>query len=230
MKSLSKMVRYLGQQEAINIDLELFNEYKFSVDQLMELAGLSCATAIKRAYPTAKSALVCCGPGNNGGDGLVAARHLALFGVKSTVFYPKQPARPLYQNLAHQCQAMGIPVDTKTPETNGFDVIVDALFGFSFKPPVRPEFEEIISKLQTTKAVVASIDIPSGWDVELGPPPTGAINPDCLISLTAPKKCSEFFKGRYHYLGGRFVPPALEKKYDLQLPKYMDTDCVVKIS
>lgn len=39
-------VRHLNQEEAINVDLELFNEYQFSVDQLMELAGLSCAHAI----------------------------------------------------------------------------------------------------------------------------------------------------------------------------------------
>lgn len=39
-------IRHLNQQEATNVDLELFNEYQFSVDQLMELAGLSCAHAI----------------------------------------------------------------------------------------------------------------------------------------------------------------------------------------
>lgn len=45
--SLSTMpLKYLNQAEATNIDLELFNEYKFSVDQLMELAGLACAHAI----------------------------------------------------------------------------------------------------------------------------------------------------------------------------------------
>jgi len=62
----------------------LFSDYGFSVDQLMELAGLSVATAIAKSYPSVKgdnspTVLVCCGPGNNGGDGLVAARHLKLF-------------------------------------------------------------------------------------------------------------------------------------------------------
>lgn len=46
----------------------------------MELAGLSIATAIAKEYPIErKKILICCGPGNNGGDGLVAARHLKLF-------------------------------------------------------------------------------------------------------------------------------------------------------
>lgn len=60
----TNMVKFLNQQEAINIDLELFNQYKYSVDQLMELAGLSCAVAIQKCYSQGeKKVLVCCGPG-----------------------------------------------------------------------------------------------------------------------------------------------------------------------
>ncbi|XP_023225564.1 NAD(P)H-hydrate epimerase-like [Centruroides sculpturatus] len=75
---------YISQEEAINIDKELFNEYCYSVDQLMELAGLSVATAIAKTYPRSNmgkggTVLICCGPGNNGGDGLVCARHLKMF-------------------------------------------------------------------------------------------------------------------------------------------------------
>ncbi|EUB58793.1 Apolipoprotein A-I-binding protein [Echinococcus granulosus] len=74
-----------SQEEAQKIDEELFTEYAFSVDQLMELAGFSCAVAIYNAYPRSSmknsdgGVLICCGPGNNGGDGLVCARHLKLF-------------------------------------------------------------------------------------------------------------------------------------------------------
>lgn len=67
----------------------------------------------------------------------------------------------------------------------------------------------------------------SGWDVEKGNP--GGIQPDLLISLTAPKKSAAHFTGRYHFLGGRFVPPALEKKYQLNLPSYPDTECVYRL-
>ncbi|CAJ1427122.1 unnamed protein product, partial [Effrenium voratum] len=69
-------VTLLGQQEAIAIDEELMSTPGFSVDQLMELAGLSVASAVADAYPAAKQVLIVAGPGNNGGDGLVAARHL----------------------------------------------------------------------------------------------------------------------------------------------------------
>ncbi|XP_065171225.1 NAD(P)H-hydrate epimerase-like [Atheta coriaria] len=224
-------MKYLRQDEAINVDLELFNEYKFSVDQLMELAGLSCATAIAKSYSIEslndKKIMVCCGPGNNGGDGLVAARHLKLFGYPTAVYYPKKTDKELYNNLVTQCCNMGIDVLPDTPIDREYGLFVDALFGFSFKPPVRPQFHAVMQVLKNTKVPIASIDIPSGWDVESGEPSEGGIKPELLISLTAPKACAKYFKGKYHYLGGRFVPPALARKYGLNLPEYPGTDCVL---
>lgn len=58
----------------------------------MELAGLACALCVQHCYPPGpdtRRVLVCCGPGNQGGDGLVAARHLALFGYRPAIFWPK---------------------------------------------------------------------------------------------------------------------------------------------
>lgn len=234
-KESTTMVKFLNQEEAINVDLDLFNEYKFSVDQLMELAGLSCASAIYNCYKSKprKNVLVCCGPGNNGGDGLVCARHLKLFGFGPSIFYPKRTDKELYNNLTHQCLSMGIPFLDSLPNydfiNNNFDIVVDAVFGFSFRPPVRPEFEGVLNTLQKISVSLCSIDIPSGWNVETGPPEDG-IHPELLISLTAPKLCAQQFSGKYHYLGGRFVPPGLAKKYNLQLPSYPGTDCVVSLT
>lgn len=233
--TMATTIKYLGQEEAQHIDEELFSEYGFSVDQLMELAGLSCATAVTRAYPLTSlvkatpSVLVICGPGNNGGDGLVCARHLKLFGYEPTVLYPKRPSKPLFQGLTTQCQKMEIPFLTEMPEAEVIDevynVVVDAIFGFSFKGAVRDPFGSILDILKKTTIPVASIDIPSGWDVEEGS--VDGLQPDMLISLTAPKKSASLFRGRYHFLGGRFVPPGLERKYQLQLPQYSGTDCVL---
>jgi len=235
------MVKLLGQEEAINVDLELFQVYKFSVDQLMELAGLSCAHAISKCFPVQQSTnnrvLLCCGPGNNGGDGLVASRHLLLLGYSPHIFYPKRTDKELYHNLVTQCEMMDITFLDQLPDVDVLDknyvVIVDALFGFSFKPPVREAFVEILYKLSKTRVPVASVDIPSGWNVESGPPggddKTPYIKPELLISLTAPKKCASFFEGAHHYLGGRFVPMRLQNKYQLDLPQYPGTDTCVKL-
>lgn len=79
------------------IDEELMGPLGFSVDQLMELAGLSVACSITSEYPAAthKRVLVIAGPGNNGGDGLVAARHLFHFGYSVQVCLPVSTPGPL---------------------------------------------------------------------------------------------------------------------------------------
>lgn len=83
----------------------------FSVDQLMELAGLSCASAIAECFSveTHPRVMVFAGPGNNGGDGLVAARHLHHFGYAVSICYPKPTDKPLYNGLVTQCKSLGIP-------------------------------------------------------------------------------------------------------------------------
>uniref|UniRef100_H9GUT1 NAD(P)H-hydrate epimerase n=1 Tax=Anolis carolinensis TaxID=28377 RepID=H9GUT1_ANOCA len=226
--------KLLGQKEAQALDQELFEAYKFSLDQLMELAGLSCATAIAKAYPVGSFAsnppavLVVCGPGNNGGDGLVCARHLKMFGYEPTVHYPKRPSKPLFEGLVTQCQKMDIPFLPEFPSEAGlidelYGLVVDAIFGFSFQGAVREPFAGILSVLEKVTLPIASIDIPSE-----GAP--GGIQPDLLISLTAPKLAAKHFGGRYHFLGGRFVPKALEQKYGLHLPPYPETDCVLRLS
>ena len=65
--------------------------YKYSLDQLMEIAGLSVAQATDDfvKHQPGMRILVVAGPGNNGGNGIVAARHLQMFGYKCTIVYPK---------------------------------------------------------------------------------------------------------------------------------------------
>lgn len=248
MSHSNQSIKYLSQTEAINLDRELFDEYAFSVDQLMELAGLSVATAIARSYPLAQydKPIICCGPGNNGGDGLVCARHLVLFGYKPVVVCPKPGKGQLYQNLLTQCKKFQIDIMDQVPAQplDSFgNLIVDSVFGFSFKPPNRnPDFAKLLnlmhqSSKQQGSIPLVSVDIPSGWHVEIGPENIDrdqadvdqsmkipALEPDCLISLTAPKMCAKSFKGKFHYLGGRFCPKSLQVKYNLNLPEYPETD------
>jgi len=231
---------YLSQAQAIQLDQDLMSPaHGFSIDQLMELAGLSCAAALAEEFPVtkAKRVLVVAGPGNNGGDGLVAARHLTHWGYDVQILYPKPTDKPLYNGLVTQAKALGVPLltwaDVKAsgPLAERYDVVVDAIFGFSFSGDARPPFDELLAALAPAAKPppILSIDIPSGWDVETGPKGSAALSPDVLVSLTAPKACAQHFRGRAHYLGGRFVPPAIRERYGLVLPQYPGAAQCVKI-
>ncbi|KZT73744.1 YjeF N-terminal domain-like protein [Daedalea quercina L-15889] len=231
-------LRYLTAKLAQQIDEELMNAAgAFSIDQLMELAGLACAQTLAKVYSREKypRVLVCCGPGNQGGDGLVAARHLGMFGYRPTIWMPKPGSKDIYKRLKKQCDNMhiqtiapGTDVQPLRDELAHSDVILDAIFGFSFQPPVRAPFDAALPLLTESGLPIVSVDIPSGWDVEKGNAAGFGLNPDVLLSLTAPKEGSRGFKGR-HFLGGRFVPKAMEEKFQLNLPEYPGFDQIVEL-
>ncbi len=167
-----KFKGYLNQTNAAELDQHLmstsntidisapFDEHAgyFSLEQLMELAGLSCAESISNyitthlaSYRTIKvdsitqslqlppTILILCGPGNNGGDGLVSARHLHHFGYNVHILYPKTPTRSTYKNLIAQCKALqncrvylSLAELENENEISKYNIIVDAIFGFGF--------------------------------------------------------------------------------------------------
>jgi len=127
---------YLKPDAAAALDKDLMDA-GFQLGQLMELAGLSVAQAVLDAYPpsTHPRVFIACGPGNNGGDGLVAARHLQGFGYTPTVYLPKssaktEPSPNLFRNLEDTLKLFDIPIVTTFDGCfEGFEVIVDAVFG-----------------------------------------------------------------------------------------------------
>lgn len=227
-------MKFISANEAAKLDEQLMSEDSgWSIDQLMELAGLSVACAVhKLTAGKISSVLVIAGPGNNGGDGLVAARHLKLFGYAPTVYFPKQKAG-IYERLVKQLKALDVPVESRSDFAvdSGYDYIVDAIFGFSFSGDVRAPFDRIITDLSSSRVPVLSVDAPSSWHIAEGQPSAGKIGsnfyPSSLISLSAPKPCSRGFRGR-HFLGGRFLPENFRKAYGL--PAYEGTDQIVEIT
>lgn len=167
---------------------------------------------------------------DNGGDGLVLSRHLYHFGYNVSLYYPKQP-----KSLSHmlkQLKSIPVTILDKMPSASEIDsmfqVLVDAIFGFSFVGDIRAPFDSIIDELHKIKIPIVAIDIPSGWDVNEGNVSGKGLEAETLISLTAPKLCAKHFKGKYHWLGGRFVPAEAVKEYDLILPEYPDCEqCVL---
>lgn len=231
---MTMVLKTLSAKNAAALDKDLMSVGAFSIDQLMELAGLSVSQAVYRVHPPSRGRriLVACGPGNNGGDGLVAARHLWHYGYKPTIYYPKQSKNELYQRLATQLKNLNVPfADDFHSAIKESDHIVDAIFGFSFTGEVREPFPAVIKALEETKLPVTSVDAPSSWNIEDGPPSSGPgakFMPTTLVSLTAPKPLVKWFSGR-HFIGGRFVSPDIKDKYDLELPNYEGIDQIVEV-
>ncbi|KAF2084889.1 meiotically up-regulated gene 182 protein [Saccharata proteae CBS 121410] len=227
-------LRTLSAKNAAALDEELMSTGAFSIDQLMELAGLSVSQAVYRLQPLSKGKriLVACGPGNNGGDGLVAARHLHHYGYQPTMYYPKQSKNELYQRLRTQLEDLSIPFTNDFDAALGAaDLIVDAIFGFSFSGSVREPFPAVIAALRDTKLPVLAVDAPSSWDIESGPPDEGpgkGYMPSALISLTAPKPLVKQFNGT-HFVGGRFLSQKLAAKFNLDVPAYEGIDQIVEV-
>ncbi|KAJ6132328.1 AI-BP family protein [Penicillium samsonianum] len=227
-------LKAISAKDAASLDKDLMETGGWSLDQLMELAGLSVSQAVWKIHPPSagKNILVVCGPGNNGGDGLVAARHLAHFGYTPSVYYPKQGKNELYQRLKTQLQNLSVPfIDDFQPALKTTDFLVDAIFGFSFGGALRDPFGEIVSQIESANVQVLSVDAPSSWDIQSGPPkegPGAKFMPHALISLSAPKPCVAFYRGR-HFIGGRFLTKDLADKYGLDLPKYQGIDQVLEI-
>lgn len=242
------LFKVVSSKLAAEIDQELMGpQVGFTLQQLMELAGFSVAQAVSREFPLGKAnvdkhVFVIAGPGNNGGDGLVCARHLKLFGYNPIVYYPKRSERnEFYKQLVKQLGFFKVPVLSQ--EGNSTDwleylepektlCIVDAIFGFSFKPPLREPFKGILEQLHEleNKVPIVSVDIPSGWDVDEGPTTEKSITPSVLVSLTVPKPCSNFLKiGTPHYVGGRFIPREFANKYGFDPFNYQSTEQILKL-
>lgn len=208
----------------------------------MELAGLAVAEAVYQGIPPPRNSdepkrkiLIICGPGNNGGDGLVAARHLYFFGYDCAIVYPKQSKKQHFINLVKQCEDVGIAVwDNMPSDFDSYDSIVDAIFGFSFKGEPREPFATILQQLKEVQeednaVKIISVDVPSGWNVDEGDVANLGFVPDMLISLTAPKLCTKKFTGR-HFIGGRFLPPKVANKYRVQMPPYEGVAQIMEVN
>eukprot|EP01056_Protomagalhaensia_sp_Gyna25_P002043 Protomagalhaensia_sp_Gyna_25__2042@NODE_209_length_4399_cov_52_558257_g163_i0_p4_GENE_NODE_209_length_4399_cov_52_558257_g163_i0NODE_209_length_4399_cov_52_558257_g163_i0_p4_ORF_typecomplete_len235_score45_07YjeF_N/PF03853_15/1_1e44_NODE_209_length_4399_cov_52_558257_g163_i05071211 len=224
----------VDQDMAIAIDQHLMGpDVGYSVDQLMELAGLAVADVVARCSTPKTRIGVLVGPGNNGGDGLVAARHLIQFGFDVDVYSPKAPRNELMKRLELQLLNHGIEVLRELPSSaetlDQYEALVDSLFGFSFKGDPREPFATFLKLLTNKSYKTFAVDIPSGWNVNEGPlAPEYCYMPTHLISLTVPKLCSKRFNGS-HWLGGRFVPRSTAEKFQIQVPSFPGAQLVMEL-
>ncbi|MFL6760596.1 NAD(P)H-hydrate dehydratase [Sphingomonas sp.] len=135
-----------------------------SVEQLMERAGAGLAEAAYR-FAGPKPALILCGPGNNGGDGYVAARHLAERGVSVRVAALSEPKSESAKSARAQWTG---EVEQLSADTGGWPLLIDALFGTGLTRGLDESVSLLLSELVHEAAVAIACDLPSGVETDSG--------------------------------------------------------------
>lgn len=170
-------------------------ENGISAAELMLRAGNAAAAVIKSKYPGEyRSALIICGSGNNGGDGLVIAARLAESGAAVSVIFPL--GEPKTETALHYYP---LPAGIKTVYeiSEDYSLIVDALFGIGLSRGISGVAAEVIEKANSMDAVRVAVDLPSGALCDSGAVEGAVFNADLTVTVIAAKPCF-------------FLPPASE--------------------
>ena len=178
------MERIYSVEEIHNIEKKEFKKLKSSY-VAMKRAGTNCAKKIYKSKLNSKF-IVLCGPGNNGGDGLVISQGLKklnqsviLYSLKSMAY--KGDAKIAYkknQLTKNNYNDLNIPKNS---------VIIDCLFGIGLNRKVKGMYKNIIKKVNKSKQYVISIDIPSGINGDNGKIMGEAIKANSTYTLHAKK-------------------------------------------
>ena len=176
-----------------------------SYRQMMESAGEAAAKIALRTWPRSKRAAVFCGKGNNGGDGFVAARHLANAGLAVRLYLVE--GEPVTTDAIYNCglaREMGLPVlaadALDEPEQADFlqsaDVILDGVYGTGFHGTLRPEGLAAARRMNDAPGKVLALDLPSGLEADSGNAAEGVVQADLTVTFHAAKPCHRLAAAR----------------------------------
>jgi hydroxyethylthiazole kinase-like uncharacterized protein yjeF len=197
-------MKILTAHQMRNIDRRAISRYHIPGLVLMENAGRAVVEhlleALDEELDDARVAIVC-GKGNNGGDGLVAARHLHGLGWTPTVFLVARrgdvegdaatnlrivDALPLPLHEVPDSKHWNDLADGENP-LESFDVVIDALLGTGLKGRVRGDYATIVGDINESGAHVVSVDIPSGLSGGKATVAGAAVHADATVTFMSPK-------------------------------------------
>lgn len=184
-------------------EIDRISSERFGVPSLtlMENAGTAVAEFVVSRYPSAERIGVICGKGNNGGDGFVAARKLQAVGKGVRIILLAEPSQ-LRGDAAEMFGRLPIaPVIVRSSEelkaeraqeVFQSELLLDAILGTGFKPPVSGLYAEAIRLLNASSASAIAVDIPSGADADVMGEQTGTARADAVVTFTAPRPAHVF--------------------------------------
>ncbi|UCF27467.1 MAG: NAD(P)H-hydrate epimerase [Chloroflexota bacterium] len=228
----------LTTSQMVEVDRLMIEEYQIELIQMMENAGRNLAELAKRKLGgkvTGKTIACLCGAGNNGGGGLVAARHLHNWGAEISLVLAFEISR-LKEIPAHQFKIltqMGLEdrIDSDLPEA---DLIIDALIGYGLSGDPRQPVASWIEKANDSGIPVLALDAPSGLDATTGVPGNPCIKATDTLTLALPKtglvtREVEDFVGEL-YLADISVPPELYQQMGIEVPNLFAEDSIIKVN
>ncbi|WP_117191161.1 NAD(P)H-hydrate dehydratase [Rhizobium terrae] len=163
---------------------------------LMERAGQAVAASALRHFPGALRFVVLCGPGNNGGDGYVAARGLLQAGAHVGLFHLGELSmlKGDARRARDLCPLQPAPLENYRPATG--DVVIDALFGAGLARAVPPIVADVIDILKTADIPVLAVDLPSGLCGRRGVPLGAAFQARRTVTFMTRKPGHVLLPGR----------------------------------
>jgi len=187
----------LTPAEMAAVDRAMAEDLGLDVVQVMELAGRAVAAFARSRFlggdPRGKRVLVLAGRGGNGGDGLVAARHLLGWGasVDLRLSHPPESFRgPTAHNWRVLAALGSAPAEVgaaTAPELPDADLVIDALLGFGLSGPPTGASAALIEAANRHPAPVLAVDLPSGLDGASGEPFAPCIAAEATLTLALPK-------------------------------------------
>jgi hydroxyethylthiazole kinase-like uncharacterized protein yjeF len=173
-------MRLMTTAQSREIDQMSCKVYGLTHDILMEAAGTQAARECQQNfYPELTRGLTAlvCGPGHNGADGLVVARHLHSMGFRNLLVVlaaPKKKQAPLFKLQLKRAEAHGLRIIDGFRETKKLEqlhsatLVVDAIFGVGFQKKWPPEYAKLVSLVNSLKVPIVSLDCPSGFHCDTG--------------------------------------------------------------
>jgi NAD(P)H-hydrate epimerase len=220
------------------VDRLMIEEHGILLIQMMENAGRNLAELARRILEgqlTDRKIIVLCGAGNNGGGGMVAARHLHNRGAEVTVKFAGDPAR-LKDLPAHQWRILGTLGLTaeQEPDLAESDLILDALLGYGLTGAPRGLMAEWIERANTASRPILSLDTPSGLDPTTGIPAYPCIRAAATLTLALPKtglfaEAARPFVGDL-YLADISVPPELYRRIGVEVGPLFAGDTIIRVN
>ena len=175
--------------------------------RLMENAASGLVSSLLDLYPGWRRVVVVCGPGNNGGDGLAAARLLSARGVSASVFTLRPPGT--YRREAGENAARALEAGLDLVAISGgrgesqlrraiadADGVVDALFGTGLARPLEGAAARIVAAINRSGRAAVSADLPSGLSSDSGKPIGPAVRAALTVAFGAAKHCHVFYPAR----------------------------------